>query len=158
MSQQVEIKKEEYKFYTPAGDRVAPVYQNVFDEELKREVVQKTGEFDIYEFIQASATNTDLAMLREQMIRTGTLPVVDDDVQDMSLYPDNIHELYDIVNSAEARFNALPEAIQNVFGNKDVFLRSLVEGTYNDKLNAYADKVIKAASINEPTNKEGDKE
>ena len=64
-------------YHTPSGSCIEPIYSSVYDEELKREVVKKTGEFDIYEFIQASASQTDLALLREQMQSTGQIPIID---------------------------------------------------------------------------------
>ena len=42
---------------TPSGDIMAPQYEKIYDPKVKREVVRKTGEFNLYEFIQASSNS-----------------------------------------------------------------------------------------------------
>ena len=84
-----------------AGSNIVPVFERVFDEETKKSPVKQVRTFDVYEFIQASNNLTDLAMLRQQMIATGEIPHVDDDLvygADFSGMPENIHEMYDVVN------------------------------------------------------------
>lgn len=120
--------------YTPSGNKMMPVYKKVFDEKTKESHVLKVSEFDIDEFIQASNSQTDLAMLRQQMATTGQIPVVDDEVVDATLFPENIHELMDTINNIENNFNGLPDSVKQIFGNKDAYVSALVDGTYNDKL------------------------
>lgn len=143
----VQLPKKTNNFiFTPAGDRISPQFTKVYDENLKREIVKQTGTFDIYEFIQASECQSDLAMLRQQMISTGQVPTVSDEVVDYSLFPQDIHELNNVVNSSAERFNALPDSIKVVFGNKDNFLASLVKGTYEQDIVNYYQAAAKSAA------------
>lgn len=132
MMEKKDQKKQESNIgkllYTDVGSKMMPVYERV------DKIVVKTKEFDIDEFIQASNSQTDLAQLRQEMLTSGQLPSVSDDVVDCTLMPQNIHEVYDVVNSVDERFKQLPENVQVIFGNKDNFLKALVDGSYEQKL------------------------
>lgn len=126
--------KKEGILYTQIGSKMQPVYKRVYDPKTGKSIVKQTGEFDIDEFIQASNCKTDLAMLRAEMISTGQLPTISDDVIDGTLFPENIHQLYDTINSVDKVYNSLPDSVKAIFGNKDVFMAALVDGSYGNKI------------------------
>lgn len=118
----------------PAGDVNAPVFKIVYDEKLKKNIVKQVDTFNIYEFIQASKSSTDLATLQKRWLELGEVPGgvlgFDGDV-DMTLYPCDIHGVYKMVNDVDGAFNRLPESIQKIFGNKDAYLKALLDGSFN---------------------------
>lgn len=118
------------------GSHIAPVYKRVYDEELKKMIVKKVDETDIYEFIQASKSTTDLANLQQRMIALGEIPAVDPTLgsNDLTVFPDNIHDVYKMVNDVDGSFNQLPDSVKSIFGTKEVYLQSLLDGSYQSKL------------------------
>ena len=62
---------------TNPGDHIAPVYKRVYDEKLDRNIVKKVDETNLFEFIQASKSTTDLATLQKRFIEFGEIPNVD---------------------------------------------------------------------------------
>ena len=91
MAETIKPKFDRSNFlFTPCGKAVVKRYESKYDEELGREIVKEADDFDIYEFIQASSNNTDLSMLREQMVRTGQIPQVDTTLQ----YGQEVHQMY----------------------------------------------------------------
>ena len=137
--------KNNCSIYTPIGSNIMPVYGRKYDEKTKTNFVVKIDEFDVDEFIQASETKTDLAMLRQQMMATGQIPVIDDTVVDATLFPENIHELMKTVKDAGNTFDQLPASIKQIFGTSDKFLASLVDGSYSSKVQAGLEVQVKAA-------------
>lgn len=125
----------------PAGDRIAPVYKKVYDERLKKNVVKKVDEFDLYEFIQASKNSADLALLQKRWIELGELdaPIGFDGGQDMVNVPSNIHDVYKTLNDLDGAYNKLPDSLKAIFGSRDAYLNSLIDGSFN---------AIVAAAIN----------
>lgn len=114
------------------GKHTAPVYKRVFDAEMKRFVVKKVDETDLYEFIQASKNETDLAVLQKRFIALGEIPAVDPTLasNDLTVFPNNIHEVYDMVNDVDANFKSLPESIQKIFGDSGTYMQAILNGTY----------------------------
>ena len=138
------------------GDRIAPVYKRVFDKDLEKNVVKQVDTFNLYEFIQASRSQTDLAILEKRYIELGEIPAVDPSMQqaDFVGYPENIHEVYNMVNDINGNFTKLPESIQKIFGTKENYLKSLMDGTYQATLiNA-----LNAASAQAANNSEQESE
>ena len=119
-----------------AGSNIAPVYKRVYDEKLNKMIVKKVDETDIYEFIQASKSTTDLANLQQRMIALGEIPAVDPTLgsNDLTVFPDNIHDVYKMVNDVDGSFNQLPDSVKSIFGTKEVYLQSLLDGSYQSKL------------------------
>ena len=142
MSEKQVIKKEEIKttlegvVCTNPGKHIAPVYKRVYDSDLKKNVVKKVDETDLFEFIQASASSTDLAVLQQRFIALGEIPSVDPTMgsNDLSIFPSNIHEVYNMVNNIDANFKALPESIQKIFGDSQSYMNALMNGTYQATL------------------------
>lgn len=117
---------------TCAGSRIAPVYKRVYDSELGRERVMKVDETDIFEFVQASKSSSDLAILQQRFMALGEIPNVDPSLgsNDLVGFPSDIHGVYDMVNNVDANFKMLPESIQAIFGTSKAYMESLLNGTY----------------------------
>jgi len=120
-----------------AGKPTAPVYKRVYDEALGKNVVKKVDETNLYEFIQASKSSTDLATLQKRFLELGEIPGGQLGWQgdiDLTTMPQNIHEVYNMTSDIDAAFNKLPESVQKIFGNKDAYMKSLIDGTYQATL------------------------
>ena len=158
MSEQKTIVKKTKKegiLYTDIGSNIQPVYERVFDEKTGKSVVKQVDTFDIDEYIQASNCKTDLAMLRAEMISTGQLPSVTDEVVDATLFPENIHELYATIKNVNGVYDSLPAAVKNVFKDKDAFMTALIDGTYEQKLMKGLQAVYEGQDKQEEEKKEG---
>lgn len=143
--------------FCSSGSKTAYTFGRVYDEELKREVVKKTGEFDIHEFIQASNSKTDLNLLRAQMRASGQIPQVNEqDTIDMTLFPKDIHELNNVVNSVDERFAQLPDNIKAAFGTKDKFLSALISGTFEKTVVNYYQDLAKSQILKDTDTKVSD--
>ena len=118
------------------GSRIAPVYKRTYVKDLDKNLVKKVDETDLYEFIQASRSTTDLAVLQKRFMELGEIPQVDPNYgsNDLTKYPSNIHEVYSMVNDVDNSWNSLPESIRGIFGSKDSYLRSVLDGTYQATL------------------------
>lgn len=123
---------------TQPGEHIAPVYKRVYDPELNRKVVKKVDETDLFEFIQASKSVTDLAVLQKRFIELGEIPNADPTLgsNDLTIMPGDIHSLYDMVNDLNASFNQLPESIKAIFGDSASYGKAVLDGSYAAKINA----------------------
>lgn len=133
------------KYMTPVGNKIMPIYELQYDEKIRKDLVVKTGEQDIDDFIQKSQSSTDMAFLQREAIRTGQYPV-DPTAQygvDMTLMPSNIHELYRITKDINTHFNSLGEHAQKCFGTAEAYKNAVLDGTAEAKLNAYFLKLQK---------------
>ena len=121
---------------TPSGERIAPVYKRAYCKELDSNIVQKVDETDLFEFIQASKSTTDLAVLQKRFIELGEIPCVDPSLgsNDLTQFPSDIHGVYDMVNDVAGNFAKLPESVQKIFGSKEAYLDALLKGTYQATL------------------------
>lgn len=120
-----------------AGDHIAPVYKRVFDKDTGRNVVKEVDKTDIFEFIQASASSTDLAVLEKRFQETGEIPCNDPSLTfgvDTSNLPSDIHGVYNMVNNASASFEKLPDVVKEAFGSSEAYLESILKGTYQATL------------------------
>ena len=119
-----------------AGDYIVPVYKRVYDKELDTYTVKAIDEFNIFEFIQASKSQTDLAILQKRYVELGEIPSVDPNMvaADFANYPDNIHEVYAMAQDIAGNFGKLPKSIQDIFGTKEAYMKSLMDGTYQATL------------------------
>lgn len=136
-----------------AGRTKSPVYKRVYDAASDTNVVKKVDEFDIYEFIQASKSSTDLALLQKQYEALGEVPGLEigwDEAPDQTIMPSNIHEVYELTNNVDKAFKKLPESVQAIFGDKDKYLASLLDGSYMNIINA---ALVQAQNVPADTNK-----
>lgn len=130
------------------GEHMQPVYKRVYDKELDKNIVKEVDKFDLNEYIQASKSQTDLAILQKRFVELGEIPNVDPNMvsADFSNYPDNIHEVYALAQDIAGNFAKLPQSIQDLFGNKDAYMRALMDGTYQATIVNYVNSLGKAAS------------
>lgn len=137
-SQKTEVNTLQGVVCSNSGNRIAPVFKRVYDNDLKRNVVKKVDETDIQEFINASRSMTDLAALEKRLIATGEIPAVDPSLNgdgiDFTQYPKDIHEVYSMVNDIDSSFSKLPENIQKIFGTKEVYMASALKGTLKETI------------------------
>lgn len=117
---------------TCPGSAMAPVYKRVYNKKLDRNLVTKVDETDLNEFIQASASQTDLALLQKRFVELGEIPQNPNLIPgiDTTQMPSDIHGVYDMVNDVDSNFNRLPKSIQDVFGSSQAYLTALLNGSY----------------------------
>lgn len=117
---------------TNPGCHTQPVYKRVYDKELERSIVKQVDTFDLYEFIQASMSQTDLAILQKRFVELGEIPAVNTNLgsNDLAAMPSNIHEVYNMANDIANNFAKLPQSIQSIFGTKEAYMKALIDGTY----------------------------
>lgn len=139
------------------GTYYQPVYKRVYDKELDASPVKCVDKFNLFDFIQASKSQTDLALLEKRYIELGEIPSVDSNMVsgDFANYPDNIHEVYKMANDIAGNFAKLPESIQNIFGTKEAYMKALIDGTYQATLINAVNNMSKAPAI-EPESEKGE--
>ena len=135
------------------GCAIAPVYKRVFNTEAKRMIVKKVDETNLYEFIQSSKSETDLATLHRRFVALGEIPAVDPSLGevDQTIFPNTIHELYGLVNDLNKSFDSLPDSIKKIFGTSDAYGQAVLDGSYSSKLAAG----LKAQNVPEKDVNEG---
>lgn len=117
---------------TPCGSHIAPVYKRVYDKELARNVVKKVDDTNLFEFIQASKSTTDLALLQKRFIELGEIPANDPTLQnnvDTAIMPSDIHSLYNMVNDVNGNYQRLPDEVQKAFGTPQDYLKAVLDGS-----------------------------
>ena len=136
-SQEMAVSSLQDVICSCAGNPIADVYKRVYDEDLHRTVVKKVDETNLYEFIQASKSTTDLATLQKRFLELGEIPGEElgwQEAVDMTVMPSNIHEVYAMTNDIDNAFKKLPESVQKLFGDKDTYMKALIDGTYQATL------------------------
>ena len=131
---------------TDFGDPLAPVYKRIYDEDVKGTIVKKVDETNLFEFIQASRSTTDLATLQKRFIEFGEIPNVDPSLvyDETAVFPSDIHGVYEMVNNVADNFNKLPDTAKKVFGDKETYLKCLLDGSAQSLLTAaYGQQVPK---------------
>lgn len=130
-------------YITPVGNKIQPIYELQYDEKVKKELVVKTGEQDIDDFIQKSASSTDMAFLQREAIRTGQYPVDPRATYgvDMTMMPSNIHELFNTTSDINSHFSKLGEHAQKAFGSAEAYKEAVLNGTAEKILNSYFSKL-----------------
>lgn len=132
----------EDRFLTPSGNKMAPIIENKYNEDLKKEVATKTGEFDIYEEIQMSSNGTEIEMLKRAAKNSGVPVENDPDLVEgfnQSLVPNDIHEAMRINANVKESFAKLPEDIRKELfkGNANDYLSAVIDGSINTKINDF---------------------
>lgn len=125
--------------FTSAGSGVEPVYSLVFDDNGV-ELVQKTGERDVYSEIQSYRESTELSVLLSRYAQGDTAALNQKvgsffDAVDM---PKTYAELFQRARDAEIRFSQLPADLKSLFnGSYTEFWSQMGTSEFNDKLNRY---------------------
>lgn len=136
---------------TPAGSKIAPILENKYNEKLKKEVVTKTGEFNLYEEIQASSNGTEIEMLKAQARRSG-VPIENDPELvpgvNQSLVPTDIHDAMRISSNVQGAFRRLPEELQNDLfgGNANDYLNAVMDGSVSQRISTFYQQRAAVAS------------
>lgn len=142
--------KEEEKMFVPSGKEIAHTFSRVYDEERKKEIVKRDGDFNIQEFIESCSNATDMAMLKERCVKLGEIPQSNPNVQygvDEMLIPSDIHELNDTLKTAEATFNNFPAEVRAAFGNSyETYFKSVIAGNSALIINQYNAQAAAAAA------------
>lgn len=131
------------------GNPIVPRLKRVYNETLKKEVVQKIGELDLYEDIQASSNATDMELLKRQAMLDGS-PIDPSGVGygvNFSGLPEDIHQAYKIANDVEGQFSKLPEDLQKELfgGSSDKFVNAVIANKFDELVGSYYQEKAKAA-------------
>lgn len=141
-----QVAQEEETFLSPGvrstniGSPIVPRYKRVYDEKLKRNVVKHVDDFNIDEFIQASSNSTELAILKKKFVELGEIPNVsgvEPTYGDLSVMPDNVHELYHMQGKALDAFSKLPDNVKGAFASPDDLLNHIIQGDFTQVINTY---------------------
>ena len=100
------------------GSRIAPVFQEITNDDGVREVVQ-IGVTDVQDYIQASFEDTLIynVLARVASGDTSLLNQVAGEYLDLTDLPKNIHEASRLVNQSEQFFSSLPADVRKEFHN-----------------------------------------
>lgn len=137
-------------YETCSGSRIAPIFEEVFDEERQEKIVKQTGEFDIYEQIQMSSNGSEIAMLKRQAKNSGVPIELDPNLvsgQNQALYPSDIHEAMKMSTNVNQAFAKLPSDIQSELfgGDANAYLKAVMDGSINSKIGTYYNTKAQAA-------------
>lgn len=118
--------------FTPLGDAKMPSLERVFNKESEKYEIVVKSEIDIQEELQRSSNSYDLAMLKAKYKLTGELPPdtggYGDVDQDLTMFPDNIHELYKVRNKLQTYFEGLDPKLQATYGSFENYVTSIYSG------------------------------
>lgn len=163
----MESKLKEIKydgFTTCPGNRIQPIFKRRYIEEQKRELVVQDGEIDIYQEIQESDNQSDIVMLKKMIKGDPNMAPQDETAvySDSSLFPNNIHELYQADEQTKANYAKLPDSAKKIFPTIESFKSALMDGSYYTKLSEgyqqQAAAAAKAAAAAAKSKTEGENE
>lgn len=121
---------------TNPGSRYKEEYDSFYDKSGNL-CLKVTGKHDIYMDIQADALSCDINVLisKYKAGDTEALNKVQGVYSDISGFPDNISEVYNLILDAQDHFESLDPAIKAKFDNTfEKFLFSVGTDDFNDKL------------------------
>lgn len=132
---------DRYVHATNPGSRFKEEYDSFFDKEGNL-CLKLTGKHDIYLDTQADAMSCDINVLMAKYKAgdTSALNKVQGVYADVSNFPDNIVDVYNLIQDAQEHFEALDPAIKARFDNTfEKFLFSVGSDEFYQKL----DMVVK---------------
>ena len=149
----VKLTEQPNFLFTPAGcNKIKSIAREFNKEKDCYEIVVK-NEIDIQEEIQRSSNATDLALLRRKYQLTGEIPAntggYGDIEQDLTMLPDNIHELYKARNKLQERFNKLDPELVRAYGDFDNFVSSIYKGKIPAEVQDYYKNQATAKKLKE---------
>lgn len=121
---------------TNSGDRYKVEYDSYFDKEGNL-CLKEVGKHDMYMDIQADAQSTDINVLiaKYKAGDHSALNRVQGFYTDVSGFPDNIVDVYNLIQDAQDHFESLDPAIKAKFDNTfEKFLFSVGTDEFNEKL------------------------
>lgn len=110
-----------------SGSRLVTNYRPAYDDRGVLHLVE-TGTHDLYAEIQSYSDSTDLATIINRYFNGDPLALsrVQGAYADLTGMPDNIHQVYNMMDKAAHDFHTLPVEIQAKFGNDPIrFLSTL---------------------------------
>lgn len=117
------------------GNRMEPHYVERYDETGHPYLV-KDGETNVYEIIQSHKEECDINLML-QRYAAGDTSVMRQDAKyiDTSNLPTTIHEYFNLMNAQREKFDALPIAIKEKFGNSfEVWASTSGTGEWLEKM------------------------
>lgn len=151
--QETKVKSQEMsKFlFTPSGEKTFKSIAREFNKEKDCYEIVVKNEIDIQEEIQRSSNATDLAILKRKYQLTGEIPAqtggYGDVEQDLTMLPDNIHDLYKARNKLQARFEQLDPELIRAYGDFDNFVTSIYRGVVPEAVKIYQQNKATAAEL-----------
>lgn len=146
-----------YRPKTPSGSNLIPTYQETVNKE-GRTILKKSGTTNIYEKIQASLEETKVYNILEQFLQSGDETILKKRqgvYADFSNVPKTEIELQNIVLRAEQEFNALDKDVRAEFDyDVGVFKRSILDNTFEERMQKYLTKKINNNKPNQTTQTE----
>lgn len=129
-------RRAEQRVYAASGD---PIVKQFVAERDADGILQlnEAGSHDLYQDIQSYAASCDLQVIINRYFNgdPGALARVQGVYADLVGMPDNIHEVYNLMQRAQADFGSLPADIQAKFGNDPMqFLASLGSQEWLEKM------------------------
>lgn len=108
---------------SPVGDRVVGIYKAVTESDGNRRL-KKVGQRDIYEEIQSFAHECDISRIvtRYESGDENALNQRQGAYIDATIFPDNIHEAYEVIRATEGLYNSLSADLRQDFGSFSAFL------------------------------------
>lgn len=104
---------------TPAGDPIAPVYDYRIDKKTGRKILEKVGETNLYEKIQASLESSKLENIIKRATQ-GDLSVLEQmngQYIDISELPTNLIDMQNMIYKAKGEFEKLDAETRSKFEN-----------------------------------------
>lgn len=105
--------------FTPAGDPIAPVYDYRIDKKTGKRILEKVGETNLYEKIQASLESSKLENIIKKVTQ-GDLSVLEQmkgQYIDISEVPTNMIDMQNMIYRAKGEFEKLDAETRSKFEN-----------------------------------------
>lgn len=129
-------RRAEQRVFAASGDPTVVQYVAERDADGILQL-NEAGSHDLYQDIQSYAASCDLQVIINRYFNgdPGALARVQGVYADLDGMPDNIHEVYNLMQRAQADFGSLPADIQAKFGNDPMqFLATLGSPEWLEKM------------------------
>lgn len=133
---------------TPAGSHVLYNAELSIVNGVKK--AQPGQRIDWFRYIQASEKSCDLTSIVARYL-SGDMSVVNVNPSpiygDIAAMPKNVNEVQDLADRSKAGFDKLSDEIKSIFNNSfEEFYNSVLAGTTEQKISAYAKAKVEAAA------------
>lgn len=146
----------------PLGSPIAPTYGYRIDKKTGKKILEKTGETNLYEKIQASLEGSKLINIIKKVTISGDmtpLNVKEGQFIDISEFPTNMIELQNVIYKAQGEFEKLDAETRSKFDNSvekfvslygsEEWLNNLGYGKKVEEITEKTTKSEKEESVNE---------
>lgn len=135
--------RTEERHCSPSGDTIRKKYQLDVLPNGEEKLVE-VGEENIQDAIQAHVTACDLKQILKRHEMMGTIQSLahtEGGLVDLTKMPSNLHEIKKLLNTSEAVYDLMPEAVKAQFPTADAFLANFGSmSTYRAFVDAYGKK------------------